>query len=126
MAFRTSNGVESVLIGKRKWTRWPGAAGWQESPVEQGLPFSTRRWFRWTPYARHVRLLDERTVDGRHVAELALFDPGTPVWIRLTVDTASQRVLRERSITKAHFSQQRYHAFNAPVSIPNPGAADGR
>lgn len=126
MAFKTSTGVESVLIGKRKWTRWPGAAEWQESPPGQGLPFSTRRWFRWTPYARHVRLLDERTIDGRHLAELALFDPGTPVWMRLTVDTASHRVLHERSITKAHFTQQRYRAYNAPVSIPTPGAADGR
>ncbi len=88
------------------------------------LRFRTRRWFRWTPYAQHVRLLGERrTGAGRRLAELALFDPGTPVWMTLTVDVSSHRVLRERSITKAHFATQRYHSFNEPVRILAPEAA---
>ena len=33
MAFKTGAGVESVLIGKRKRTRWPGAAGWADAHV---------------------------------------------------------------------------------------------
>lgn len=120
MAFTTGTGTSSVFIGERQWLRGSDARAWHPVEGAQGLPFSTRRWFRWTPYAQHVRWLGQRTEHGRRLAELALFDPGTPVWIRLTLDTASHRVLRERSITKAHFATQRYHAFNQPVTVRPP------
>lgn len=125
MAFTTDAGTSSVLIGDRQWLRTADDRSWRTGQAAQGLRFRTRRWFRWTPYARHVRLLGERrTGAGRRLAELALFDPGTPVWMTLTVDVSSHRVLRERSITKAHFATQRYHSFNEPVRIQAPEAAD--
>ncbi len=125
MAFATGTGLMSVVIGERKWMRWPEGTEWQLTSGGQGAPFSTRRWFRWTPYAQHVRLLDERRRHGRRISELTLFDPGTPVWIRMTVDTATGRVLRERQITKAHFTTQRYRGFNSEVDIEPPTTGDG-
>jgi len=126
MAFTTGIGTSSVFIGERQWLRGSDERTWHTVEGAQSLPFSTRRWFRWTPYAQHVRWLEQRTERGRRVAELALFDPGTPVWIRLTLDTASHRVLRERSITKAHFATQRYHAFNQAASVRAPSLDDVR
>jgi hypothetical protein len=66
-----------------------------------------------------VRLL--RLDRRRRLAELALMDPGTPVWLRLTVDLRTMRALRERMIARAHYMTRRYVAFNRPVSIDRPG-----
>lgn len=120
MAWSTSTGAKRVVVGDTQWMAWPGQNRWERGRTGLGEPFAVRRWFRWTPYAQHIRLLDERSERGRRVVELALFDPGTPAWTRLTVDARSRRVVRERAITKAHFTTQRYHAFDEPVTIRIP------
>ena len=124
MAWSTGTGAKSVLIDDTQWMVWPGQTRWELRRSGRGEPFTMRRWFRWTPYAQHIRLLGGRTHRGRRAVELALFDPGTPLWTRLTVDVASRRVLDERSITKAHFTTQRYYRFNLPVTIRAPEAGD--
>jgi hypothetical protein len=63
-----------------------------------------------------VRLLRD---DGKR-AELALMDPGTPVWLRLTVDLRTMRTVRERMIATAHFMTRRYVDFNEPVLVRPP------
>lgn len=119
MAFRTNGGVETVIAGDRQWFR-AGRGPWRAGDYGAGLAFRTRRWFRWSTYARGVRLLGVGRRDGRRVAELALFDEGTPVWFRLTVDLATRRVLREQMTFKGHFMTARYHAFDRPLRIPLP------
>jgi hypothetical protein len=57
---------------------------------------------------------------SRPSAELALMDPGTPVWLRLTVDLDSMRATRERMIAHAHYMNRRFFAFNRPLSIRRP------
>ncbi|MGH2800751.1 MAG: hypothetical protein ACRDM0_24405, partial [Thermoleophilaceae bacterium] len=119
-AYVTNGGTESVVIGKRQWLRTRGSA-WRRTRYAGGGPgFRVRGWFRWTPYAQEVRLLGVSTDRGRRLAELALMDPGTPVWLRLTVDLASMRAVRERMIAQAHYMTRRYFAFNDPVSIRPP------
>jgi copper transport protein len=119
-AYVTNLGTESVVIGKRQWLR-PRGAQWRGARYAGGGPgFSTRGWFRWTPYAQQVRLLGVSTERGGRIAELALMDPGTPVWLRLTVDLATMRVTRERMIAQAHYVTRRYFAFNDPVTIRVP------
>jgi len=119
-AYVTDGGTESVVIGRRQWLRTRGSA-WRATRYAGGGPgFSTRGWFRWTPYAQEVRLLGVSTDQGRRVAELALMDPGTPVWLRLTVDLATMRAMRERMIAQAHYMNRRYLAFEDPVSIRAP------
>lgn len=118
LRYRTDGRVENVTIGKRSWQRVQGGS-WQRQRSD-GLAFRTRSWFRWTPYARVIRLLAIRTEGGRYVAELALMDPGTPVWQYLTIDLRTKRVLRQRLITNGHFMMQRFFAFNRPVQIRPP------
>ena len=115
LAYATGGGVQAVSIGARQWLRAPGAL-WEERQAPGGLPFSTRSWFRWTPYATGIQLLGER---GRK-AELALADPGTPVWTRLLVDLRSGRVVSERLVARSRFVSSSYFDFNAPVTIAPP------
>ena len=121
LAYRTGTGAESVEIGGRQWIRTPGVP-WTEAPIPGGLPFRTRTWFRWTPYAQAIALLGERA----GVAQLALMDPGTPVWIRLAIETRTGRVLREQLVAPARFIDHRFHSFDRPVVIRAPrGAVSG-
>jgi copper transport protein len=119
MAYRTTRAVESVVLGDRQWTRAPGTV-WRRGRYAGGLRFRTRSWFRWTTYARAVRLLDVRRYGGGPWAELALMDEGTPVWIRLKVDLATGRVAGQRMVAPAHFATSRYERFNRAVRIAPP------
>ncbi len=116
---RTTVTGESVVIGKKQWQR-PAGSSWQRAAFGGGLAFQTRSWFTWTTYSQAVRLLNVHREHGRRLAVLALADPGTPAWWRLTIDLATTRVLRSRLITTAHFMTQRYSAFNARSRILAP------
>ena len=109
-----SNGGDGIQIGKRIWHTAPGLP-WTRAEGD-GLPFRTASWFRWTPYARAVRLLSI----GKRTAVIALMDPGTPVWHRLTIDLASSRVRFARVITTGHYTSARYFAFDQPTHISAP------
>jgi len=114
-AYKTNGGSASVVVGRRQWLRTP-ETGWRLGRYAGGgPPFRTRSWFRWTPYAQAVRLLGA----GPRRAELALMDPGTPVWLRLRVDLRTMRTLRDRMIARAHYMSRRYLA-NVPVVIRPP------
>jgi hypothetical protein len=115
LAWRTGRGVESVVIGRRQWIRQPGL-GWNEGEYGSGLSFKTRSWFAWSRYAREVRLLSER--GGRAV--LALMDEGTPVWFRLTVDLATDRVVAEQMTARARFLDTRFVDFGRRFRIEAP------
>lgn len=121
MALVTDSGTRIVVVGRRAWYR-VGPGGWQRRSYGSGIPFSLRRWFRWTPYATAVRQLDRRGARGRRITELALADPATPVWMRLVVDDATGRVLRQRTVTRAHLSTARYYDFDEPLRIVSPDA----
>jgi len=125
LAYATDRGVLGVTVGAHQFVRVPGA-GWQETPTAAGVPFRTASWFRFTPYATAVRLVDEHTAAGRRIAELALMDPGTPVWTRLTVDEGSGRVLRDQLVLPARLVTHRNSGFDAPTRIATPlGAVRG-
>lgn len=117
MALRTDAGAGTVLIGRREWVRAPGDA-WQRTTAT--APFRMRSVFRWTPYAQIVRVLERREVDGRRIAQLALMEPGTPMWQRLAIDVDSGRVLRSRLIVPGYYMDRRFHAFNRPMRIRSP------
>jgi len=124
MGYRTNGGNETVVAGKREWFR-AGPGPWQAGEYGSGLAFRTRSWFRWSTYGRSVRLLDVGRRDGRCVAELALFDEGTPVWFRVTVDLATERVLADQMTAEGHFMNAGYHAFNEPLTIAVPQLRHG-
>ncbi len=119
MALETDQGVQTVIAGERRWFRTRGAP-WQRTSYGSGIRFSLRRWFRWTTYARAVRLLGRRREGGRTVAELALMDPSTPVWLRLVIDERTRHVLRDDTVTKAHSLTTRYFGFGRRTRIELP------
>jgi putative copper export protein len=120
MAYRTNGQVDSIVVGATQWTRGQPGVAWQKDAYGGGLPFRTRSWFTWTTYARYVYLLAERNQGGRRVAIVALMDPGTPAWWRLTIDRRTHRVLEDRLVTSGHFMTQRFTAFNRPLRIQPP------
>ena len=86
LAWRTGGGVTGVVIGTRQWVKAPGVR----------LARGRLRLRARVPHAQLVHA-GARTAarcgccasaSGR--AELALMDEGTPVWFRLTVDTATR------------------------------------
>jgi methionine-rich copper-binding protein CopC/putative copper export protein len=111
MLWETTRGVRSIVIGKEQWIRTPDT-GWTKGAYGGGgLGFNFNTFFRWTPYAPMVRRLGTR--------ELALADPSTPVWHRLTLDRRN-RVVRERLITRARFVDERFFDFGARLEIDAP------
>lgn len=114
MAYRTSAGGHYIAIGNTAYSA-TGNRRYQKGPFGPG-GFRLREFFRWSVYGSAVRWLGStaRTV------EIALFDPATPVWYRLTIDRRTKRVLREQMIAKAHFMSRRYFAFNHPLDIQPP------
>ena len=118
MAFATGGGVTSVVVGENQWTRGRAGERWRKERYGGGLQFRTRSWFRWTPYARYAYLLELH----RDVAVVALYDPGTPAWWRLSIDLRTYRVPRDRLVTYGHFMTQRFFAFNEPLVIRAPGS----
>ena len=123
-AFSTDAGVANVTIARQEWKKAPGYP-WQH--VQAGTRFRIRSWFRWTPYAQAVRLIETRRERGRPVADLALMDPGTPVWHRMVVSLETHRVLRIRVVVRGNFARRQFSAFNRPVSIRPPEVSgDGR
>lgn len=116
--YADSGVVQRIDIGTRSWLRGAGETYWQRS--ERAVPFSVRTWFRWTPFAQAVWLLDSKQRDGRQVAQIAFFDPGTPSWQRLEIDVRSGRVLRGEIVARAHYITQRLDDYQRPVRITAP------
>ncbi len=132
-AYRTNVGSAAITIGERSWDRVSGtlirgaAHPWKRSRYAGGGPsFTTRSWFRWTPYAQALRLLGIHRQQGRRIAEIALYDQGTPVWWRLWIDLGSMRALHGRLIAQGHYMTQRYYDFNGALRIVPPPLAHGR
>jgi copper transport protein len=118
MAYVTDGGARVVAIGRTGYSRAPGGR-WDREPFGAD-GFQVARMFRWTPYARSVRWLGGHREGGRSLVEVALFDPATPFWFRLTIDRRRGLVLDERMIATAHFMDRRYHSFERPVKIRAP------
>jgi copper transport protein len=114
MAYRNSQGGRMVAIGGHAY-RSTDSEPFRESAFGAS-GFRYRELFAWTIYGRTVRWLGSE--HGQ--VHLALFDPGTPLWYRLTIDRRSGRVLRERMVTNGHFMSRRYFAFNRPLTIRAP------
>ena len=119
LAYEVDGGGRSIVVGGDQWSR-PGGEQWDRREFGAGAPFRTRSWFRWTPYARAVRLLSVRREDGRRLAEVALADELTPVWYTLTIELRRMYVVDLRMIAGGHFMDQRYFAFNRPIEIEPP------
>jgi hypothetical protein len=115
-AYVTNGGAESVVVGRRQWFQAPGI-DWRRQPSGGGGPPSGTGW--WFVGTRSA-LGERRGRDDGRRAELALMDPGTPIWLRLTLDLRTMRTVRERMITTGHFMTRHYLDFNQPIVVRPP------
>lgn len=105
MHFRTADGFRSIIVGRSRWDLHDGK--WEGSPFP-GLRVPNYMW----DGAGNARLLGPTT--------LSVYDrEPIPAWFRLFVD-ARGRVLRADMLAPSHFMEQRFSAFNAPLSIVPP------
>jgi copper transport protein len=107
LRYRISGGPEAIVIGTRRWDRYPGGK-WTESPQ---TPLRVPEPY-WSDRSRNAYLA------GPY--ELTFVDPQLPAWFRLTVDRHTGRPVRMRMIAAAHFMTDRYSAFDRPVPISPP------
>jgi hypothetical protein len=56
------------------------------------------------------------------VVRFSLYEPTTPAWYTVTLDRRSARMLEVDMTATAHFMQDRYTAFDAPLRIRPPVA----
>ena len=122
LAYGTDDGARAIVIGERQWRRSEGT-GWERQRYGGGLGFRTRSWFRWTTYARAVRLIRTSRRGGKGRAVIALMDEATPLWYTLTIDLETMRVVKARMVADGHFMLQRFSGFNEPISVEPPTSA---
>lgn len=119
LRLRNSIGQAIVLIGGRRWQldgrRWTSSR--DVSQLQPSYPWRG---------ATHARLLGKARVGGVPVRVLALYKAPlpfgpvqVPVWFRLLV-AADGRVLEMEMLSRAHFMEERFGAFNAPLEIEPP------
>jgi copper transport protein len=118
MEYLTNGGAHLIAVRKTSWES-VHSAPYKRSPFggpgpEGGVQFA--QFFRWTIFGDSVRWLGANS----RVIQIALFDQASPIWYRLTIDRATDRVLRERMIAQGHFMSRRWFAFNQPVQITPP------
>jgi hypothetical protein len=115
LAYQIGNGGgESVIVGQHRWDRAEGGA-WQKSSairLHQPQPF-------WVA-ATDAHVIGSGRIGGRPVWRVSFFDPKTPGWFLVSIDTATSRTLDVRMWAAAHFMHDTYGQFNAPLKIVPP------
>jgi len=116
LAYQIKGGWAGIVVGGRRWDRSPHARRWvasAQSRLTQPIPF----WVSVTD----AHVLGTATVHGRPALVVSFFDPGTPAWFRLALDTRTLHTLDLHMVTTAHFMHDSYHSFNTtpPVTPPH-------
>lgn len=116
------NGVQqSLWLGMSLYVRSSPNGPWRLKSQGTLAPVPYFVWDLFEPLA-DARILGRGTVSGRPVTVVSAFgghgsDPDS-VWLTLYVDRSTGRVLRSQMWAPSHFMDDRYYAFNRPVSIP--------
>ena len=116
LAYRVRGGPSTVIVGGTRWDRFSSRTGWVETPQtslgRQPQPF----WVR----VADARLLGRTTFRGRPVWSLTFFDPATPTWFHILVDTRTLHTLHIDMYATAHFMHDTYGAFDSAAPIAPP------
>lgn len=115
LRFQVRGGVESIIIGDRRWDR-QGAAGWQESPQAPIRPITPY----WTPLVQDATIIGTASVAGRACWVIAFADPQTPGFFTIWLDKADHRTLELEMTAAAHFMHHSYGPFDAHVVVKPP------
>jgi hypothetical protein len=115
-SYVTSAGTAGIVIGGERWDRSGAHAAWVKSAqtltIHQPVPF-------WTS-ATDAHVLRHTTVNGRAADVVSFFDPGTPAWFEVTVETGTKHTVELFMNTTAHFMHDTYSAFDSAASIMPP------
>ena len=117
LAYQIDAGSQAIIIGRTRWDRASGAAGWQSSAsvrVHQPQPF-------WVS-ATDAHVLGSGRFAGRAVWHVSFYDPRTPAWFLVAIDKKTLRTLDLHMTATAHFMHDTYGPFNAPIKIVPPAS----
>jgi copper transport protein len=121
LRYQVNGGAETVIVGPTQYSRDGPGAPWRS----QALPPVQVPTFVWDG-ARVVapRLLVAAVEDAPAVQVVSFYEDldGTPVWYELQVD-AQGLVQRAAMRAQAHFMDDRYHDFDAPLTIDPPATS---
>jgi hypothetical protein len=112
----SSNGLQAIVIGERRWDRSAGGA-WKQS--EQSPPVKATSPY-WSGIVQDPVLLGSTTIRGRPVWLISFAAPQIPAFFRLDVDKRTRRVLDLEMTASAHFMHHRYGPFDSPLRITPP------
>ncbi len=122
MEYTVATGGRVIAVGATLWAFTPGQ-GWQRSSYNgAGGSFSTSSWYDWQEYDQSAQLLDEREVNGRLTADIALMSPTLPVWFQLRIEVPSGRVGQVSMVAGGHFMSDSYSRYGTPQRILPPAA----
>jgi hypothetical protein len=122
LAYRTVQGPQAVVIGKRRWDRDIPRGPWQASTTEvirQPSPF----WGDGLVTNAHV--LGTARIGARPVTVVSFLARSIPAWFTIWVEPASGRLLRLRMTAASHFMLHRYRDFDAAPPIRPPTGRRG-
>ena len=118
-------GSAQIWIGNTRYLRTEPNAQWQ---VETNGPSPSVPTFTWDTFQPFLdaRVIGTDTVDGARTNVVAFFGQSgdLPIWFRLWIDD-SGLVRRAEMRALGHFMDDRYFAFNQPLSIEPPAGVPG-
>ena len=110
-----------IAIGDRGWKRRDPDSPWRAFDwVGDGFEWPGGFYRQFFREAAAARVVGSETVGGRAATIIAFVQPSFPIWYRLWIDDATERVLRLEMRTEDHLMDQRYTDFNERLTITPP------
>jgi copper transport protein len=123
---RSTGGFQIVWTGGAEYIERARGAGWIVDQREPSFPVLSFVWDYVPDRIIDPRIVGAAHVDGVDTTILSFYGPlgSAAYWFRLWVDPTGH-VRRTEMRAQGHFMNQRYFAFDAPVSIGPPEGASG-
>ena len=118
-----NNGTCAVVVGQSRWDRESAGGPWLRSPQERlDLPA-----LPWGAHMRNVYLLDPPPAMRGRAIRFSMFDPSTPAWYDVLVDSRSHHIRSLRMVAASHFMHDDYLGYGtaAPISPPTANGSGG-
>jgi copper transport protein len=124
MRARSNGGFQIVWTGGTEYIERAPGAGWIEDRGEPSFPVLSFVWDYVPDRIIDPRIVGAAHVDGVDTKILSFYGPlgSAAYWFRLWVDPTGL-VRRTEMRAQGHFMDQRYFAFDAPISIGPPEGA---
>jgi copper transport protein len=123
---RSTGGFQIVWTGGTEYIERAPRAGWIVDQLEPSFPVLSFVWDYVPDRIIDPRIVGAAHVDGVDTTILSFYGPlgSAAYWFRLWVDPTGL-VRRTEMRAQGHFMNQRYFAFDAPISIQPPEGVSG-